>query len=96
MPAASIKATYSLDPETVRALERMARRWDVSKSEALRRAIRGAESADAGPGRREAVAALDELQERLSLDAGATARWSRAIRSERAALSRRLEGARRR
>ena len=96
MPAASIKATYSLDPETIRSLDRIARRWDVSKSEALRRAIRGAESADAAASRSDAVAALDELQARLSLDKGAAEGWSRAIRTERAALSRRLEGPRRR
>ena len=96
MPAASIKATYSLDPETIRSLERIARRWDVSKSEALRRAIRGAESADAGAGRGEALAALDELQERLSLDEKSAERWSRSIGAERKALSRRLEGSRRR
>ena len=96
MSAATIKATYSLDPETIRSLERIARRWDVSKSEALRRAIRGAESADEGAGRSEAVAALDELQGRLSLDKEAAERWARSIRSERTALSRRLEGRRRR
>ena len=36
----TIKRTYSLDTGTVRALEELARRWNVSKSEALRRAIR--------------------------------------------------------
>ena len=96
MTAGSIKATYSLDAGTVRSLERIARRWNVSKSEALRRAIHGAESMGAVASRGEAVAALDELQERLDLDEGAEARWARSIRTERAALSRRLEGSRRR
>jgi transposase-like protein len=91
VPAASIKATYSLDPATIRSLERIARRWDVSKSEALRRAIRSAESADAGASRSDAVAALDELQERLALDEASAEHWSRSIRVERTALSRRLE-----
>lgn len=36
----TIKCTYSLDAGTVRTLEELARRWNVSKSEALRRAIR--------------------------------------------------------
>jgi len=36
----TIKCTYSLDAGTVHALEGLARRWNVSKSEALRRAIR--------------------------------------------------------
>ena len=36
MATTTIKATYSLDPETVRLLERVSRRWGVSKSEARR------------------------------------------------------------
>ena len=40
----TIKSTCSHDGGTVRTLESLARRWNVSKSEALRRAIRsGAE-----------------------------------------------------
>ena len=96
MPAPSIKATYSLDPETIRTLERIARRWDVSKSEALRRAIRGAESADARASRNEAISALDDLQARLALDENSADAWSRSIHVERAALSQRLEGRKRR
>lgn len=34
-----IKSTFSLDVETARALEVLARRWKVSKSEAVRRAV---------------------------------------------------------
>ena len=40
MATPTIKSTYSLDVESVRALDDLARRWQVSKSEALRRAIR--------------------------------------------------------
>ena len=40
MAVMTIKSTYSLDVGTVRTLEGLARRWNVSKSEALRRAIR--------------------------------------------------------
>lgn len=40
MATMTINSTYSLDVDTVRALEGLARRWNVSKSEALRRAIR--------------------------------------------------------
>ena len=46
--AQTMKTTYALDVETVRTLERVARRWGVSRSEALRRAIRVA-ARDAGP-----------------------------------------------
>ena len=35
-----IKVTYTLDVDSLRALEELARQWGVSKSEALRRAIR--------------------------------------------------------
>ena len=39
MPTPNIKATYSLDDETARALPRLAQHWNVSQPEALRRAI---------------------------------------------------------
>ena len=38
----TIRSTYALDVETVQMLDRLARQWAVSKSEALRRAIRAA------------------------------------------------------
>ena len=38
MAVTTIKSTYSLDVETVRTLETLACRWNVSKSEVLRRA----------------------------------------------------------
>lgn len=59
MATTTIKATYSLDPDTVRLLERTARRWRVSKSEALRRAIRAAALADMP---NDAEALLDSIQ----------------------------------
>ena len=36
----TIRLIYALDPATVRAIEDMARKLGVSKSEALRRAVR--------------------------------------------------------
>ena len=42
MAIPKIKGTYTLDAETIDALESMARRLGVSKSEALRRAIHAA------------------------------------------------------
>jgi len=53
MAPSMIKSTYTLDAETVRTLEGLARHWRVSKSEALRRAIRTA----AGSSTTRAVAA---------------------------------------
>lgn len=76
-----IKATYTLDPGTVRTLEAMARRLGVSKSEALRRAIHTADhAADKDSAERPSkadprLAALDRLQNRLSLTPRAVEAW---------------------
>ncbi len=90
MATMTIKSTYALDVETARALDEMARRWGVSKSEALRRAIRAARR---GPGRgaSKALAALDELQRSLDLDSRAAVRWVKRARAERRASSVRRE-----
>lgn len=84
-----IKATYSLDAETVRMLEQLARRWKTSKSDALRRTIRAA-SASEGAGeddQRGRVAALRRLQDSLSLTEGIVDAWTRHVRAERRASS---------
>ena len=90
MATMTIKSTYSLDVETVRALERLAKQWGVSKSEALRRSIRHA-SENHPPGD-EAISALDELQSSLDLSAADAGRWERTARASRRAYSRKLEG----
>ena len=66
MAGEKIKATYSLDVETVRDLERMAKRLKISKSAALRRAIRLAVGSEARAGE-DQLSALDELQQSLDL-----------------------------
>lgn len=84
MARLKIKATYSLDPETVRVLERVSRRLGVSKSEALRRAILA--SGDLPTGQEDArLSALDRLQRIAALDSGAAASWARDVRTERRA-----------
>ena len=80
MAIPKIKATYSLDEETVRLLERLARQWDVSKSEALRRVIRSSAGEARGT---EPTAALDRLQQSLGLTEAVTAAWKRHARAER-------------
>ena len=90
MATMTVKSTYSLDVETARALEDMARRWGVSKSEALRRAIRAARRGPA-PGAPKALAALDALQRSLDLESRTAARWEKRTRSERRAASIRRE-----
>jgi len=89
-----IKATYTLEVATARTLEELARRWKVSKSEALRRAIRSA-SGQTPPPAQEALAALDRLQLSLGLTPARAAAWAKRIRTERrGASARRLSRAR--
>jgi Ribbon-helix-helix protein, copG family len=90
MASTTIKTTYSLDLETVRALEDLAKRWDVPKSEALRRAIRAASQQESS-NPSDAIRALDELQRSLGLSLSDARRWQRAVAAERRAWSRRLE-----
>jgi Arc/MetJ-type ribon-helix-helix transcriptional regulator len=91
MATPTVKTTYSLDLETVRAIEELARRWNVSRSEVLRRAIRASASKARPSGPRDAVRALDRLQDGLQLKAADAARWARDSRTERHAASRRRE-----
>lgn len=86
MATPKIKATYSLDVETVRLLERASERWGVSKSEALRRAIHTA--AGSGSGKSERVGLLDRLQEVASISQLRATAWVREARAEREASSR--------
>lgn len=90
MAVTSIKTTYSLDVETVDKLEELARRWNVSKSEALRRAIRAAAKL-VPPEAEDAIRALDELQQSLDMSTDAARQWEKRTRGERRASSRRLE-----
>lgn len=80
----TIKSTYSLDIETMRALETLARRWNVSKSEVLRRAIKAAAAEDAtresGP-----LSALDRLQTSVRERAVDMERWREDVEAERRA-----------
>jgi len=85
-----IKSTYVMDVETVRALERIARRWKVSKSEALRRAIH-ASADEQRPQPTDALEALDQLQRSLKLTPGGARDWARAVRTERRAAAARSE-----
>lgn len=82
MARMTIRSTFALDPETVDALDHLAKRWGVSKSEVVRRVLHATaavEGADA------ASAALGELQERLGLSEEQAEAWIREIRAEREA-----------
>ena len=84
----TIKSTYSLDVESVRALEDLARRQRVSKSEALRRAIRNEARRQPAQGE-DAVAALDQLQASLSARDVDLEQWARDVEAGRQAAAQR-------
>ena len=76
-----VKSTYVLDVESAGALDRLARDWQVSKSEALRRAIKSA-AAETRPAR---GGVLRQMQKAAGLSSAAADRWVAAIRTERRA-----------
>ena len=90
MAITTIKSTYSLDVASVRTLEGLARRWNVSKSEVLRRALRiAATTTDAGEsGPLEALSALQTAVRERGVD---LAEWERGLRAERLASERRRD-----
>lgn len=91
MATPKIKSTYSLDIDSVRQLENMADRWQVSKSEALRRAIRIASKQVSSQGK-QALEALDRLQASLALTDETAKVWQKKLQAERRASSWRLSG----
>ena len=80
MPSAT-KATYSLDSETLDKLNRLSHRWQVSKTEALRRAVQRA--AEAVPSREERIAALQSLQRWAKVKRIDLEKWKRMIKDGR-------------
>jgi len=85
MARLSVKSTFSLDLRTIRSLERISRRWGVSKSEALRRAVLIAEQGEGETP--DALHALEELQRSLGMTPARVREWSRAVRDERRSAS---------
>ena len=81
MAATVIRTTYAFDEDTIRRLEGLARQWNVSKSEALRRAIRAADVTSTTPDDR--LKALDELQASMHLTPSRAEAWVRKVRAER-------------
>ncbi len=77
-----MKSTYSLDAPTLATLNRLARRWQVSKTEVLRRALRQAAEQEAiSP--EERIAALRELQKRVAEKRIDLKNWQRTIKDGR-------------
>ena len=90
MAITTIKSTYSLDVESVRALESLARRWNVSKSEVLRRALRIAVVTASDTDSDLGLAALTRLQDTVRERGVDLVQWGRDLDAERAAMGRRL------
>ena len=90
MAITTIKSTYSLDLNSVRTLEALAERWDVSKSEVIRRALRIALVAGDDTGGSVALEALTRLQDTVRERGVDLGQWERDLAAERAAAARRL------
>ena len=82
MARTTVKATYTLDADTIRELERIARALGTTKSDTIRRAIALLARAQPSTGD-EALAALDDMQEQLPLSVADAAAWQTAVRAER-------------
>jgi hypothetical protein len=85
MARTAIKSTYALDEETVRKLERLASRWQVSKSEVLRRVIK--QASEETMTTLSPLQAFRKLQQNLGLTDKQIEQWSRDVRRERVASS---------
>lgn len=85
MARMTVRTTFALDTDTAQALDRLAARWGVSRSEALRRAVAAASRDQGVDPAGEALAALDALQKRLAVEDETADRWIRSIRAERRA-----------
>lgn len=83
MARKTVRSTFALDPETVESLDRLAERWEVSKSEALRRIVEAAARIEEVDAAADAIAALKELQDRLELTPEKTEAWVRETRAIR-------------
>ena len=86
MAAVTIKSKYALDVESARMLEGLADRWNVSKPEALRRAIRTA-AREQAPANRAVLDALDRLQASVRARNIDLRRWERHAEAERRAAT---------
>ena len=90
MAITTIKSTYSLDVDSVRTLGTLAERWNVSKSEVIRRALRIAVMTGDHGDDEVALDALTRLQDSVRERGVDLAVWGRDLRAERAAAGRRL------
>ncbi|MCC6680093.1 MAG: ribbon-helix-helix protein, CopG family [Phycisphaeraceae bacterium] len=86
MAQTTIKSTFSLDVETVRRLERLARAWGVNKSQVLRQVIRHAPTAPPDEAPR-ALALLKRIHAGGGRSASEVKQWAKRVRDERKATA---------
>ena len=87
MAKPTIKSTYSLDPQTIADLERLARRFGTSKSEILRRAVHALARQEAQP-EAQRLQLLEELQNSVGLTEAGAEDWGARVRRERTEMGR--------
>ena len=80
MATMTVRTTFALDPATGNAIQRLARLWNVSKAEAVRRSVAEAERHAAAAAAMSPLEALDWLQSHGTLSANAAARWEKESR----------------
>ena len=69
MATMTIRTTVAFDPATAARLERLAKRWGISKSETMRRALEAAEAAEnAGPSTAEIIPDFSAMTRRQLMD----------------------------
>jgi hypothetical protein len=77
---AAVSATFSLDPESLKKLTELARSWQVSKSEALRRAILSVASPKPPIRTHKRMAALHSLRKSMRDRGVDFEKWQRELR----------------
>jgi len=75
--AALIKSTYSLDPISIERIRHLAKRWQISKTEVLRRALQIASENDLAASPETRIAALHRLQKKFREAGVDFGRWKR-------------------
>lgn len=83
MAKKTIRSTFALDPETVAALDRLSAKWEMSKSETVRRLVEAAARVEEVDASAEALAALDGLQDALGLTQEQADAWIGQLREMR-------------
>jgi predicted transcriptional regulator len=72
-----LKSTFSLDEESIAKLQRLARKWQVSKTEVLRRALHQAAQREAAHSPEAKIATLHRLQKQFAEAGVDFERWKR-------------------